>query len=101
MEVIFESISIEWARNGVWIIGPTNPGSMTTPNEPCNIAGNPGKSGGHESHPTIRSARTPSAWRLNDQREKRCAVQISAICVYGKKRGSVLAITTGTRKQLS
>ena len=62
MEGIFESISIEWARKGVWIIGPTNPDSMTTSSEPCSIAGNAGswEHSGHESHPTIRSARTLS-----------------------------------------
>jgi len=42
MEGIFESISIEWACKGVWIIGPTNLDLMTTPSGPCNIAGNPG-----------------------------------------------------------
>ena len=42
MEGIFESISIEWARKGVWIIGPTNLDLMTTPSGPCDIAGNPG-----------------------------------------------------------
>ena len=50
MEGIFESISIEWARKGVWIIGPTNLDLMTTPSGPCDIAGNPGNSRlAHES----------------------------------------------------